>query len=61
MDKIITDIKHCARCNEDHERLEFSKFIQNPIEDSDGTIWNYWALCPTNSEPVLLKVIERND
>lgn len=53
-----TDIKNCARCQQNHDRLEFEKFT-NPIEDSDGTLWTHWALCPTNGEPVLLKVVEK--
>ena len=56
--KIKTNIGSCARCGYDHADLEFKKFEQNPIEDSDGTVWNYWALCPVTGEPILLKVIE---
>lgn len=55
--KTIELIKNCARCGKDHKELSFYKFI-NPIEDSDGTIWNYWILCPNTGEPILMKVIE---
>lgn len=53
--KFKTTIRHCARCDKDHKGLEFTKFT-SPIEDTDKTIWTYFALCPTNQEPILLKV-----
>jgi hypothetical protein len=55
------DVKHCARCQQDHNQLEFKEFTINPIEYSDGTVWNYWALCPVTQEPILLKIRETGD
>lgn len=55
-DKMHLDIKSCARCKQDHDNLEFAS-LTHPIEDDDGTIWNYWAPCPTNGEPILMKVV----
>lgn len=57
---ISVDVKQCARCFTDHEVLKFTSFI-NPISDSDDTIWNYWALCPTTGEPILLRTKEIPD
>ena len=51
---IITTVYHCARCDETHEGLLFEQFTI-PIEDADGTIWAWWALCPTVNEPILLR------
>lgn len=53
-------ISKCARCGEDHLYLEFQLF-QNPVEDSDGTIWNYWGMCPTTKEPILMKIIDGDE
>jgi hypothetical protein len=53
-DSMILNIKHCARCNQTHDVI-FNRFIQ-PIEDSDGTIWNFWGMCPINNEPVLMRL-----
>lgn len=53
---MIVKVNNCARCSENHD-LNFIEFSKNPIEDSDGTIWNYWAICPNTNEPILLKVI----
>jgi len=47
-------VQNCARCGEDHLVI-FKKFIANPIEDSDGTTWDYWGECPNYREPILLK------
>lgn len=47
-------IRHCARCGNDHDNLLFVKFV-NPIEDSDGTVWAWWAECPETKDPVLMK------
>lgn len=57
---IKTTIHNCARCGQNHEDLEFLLF-ENPIEDTDGTVWNYWSVCPTNNEPILLKVKQIDD
>lgn len=52
---LMVDIHDCARCGGDHDQLVFIGFTA-PITDSDGTIWNYWSLCPLLGEPVLLRV-----
>jgi len=57
---IKTTIRNCARCQQEHKDLEFRP-LTNPIEDYDGTIWNYWALCPNNGEPILLAVTQTHD
>lgn len=47
-------ITGCARCGNDHKDLEFHQLTQ-PMVDADGT-WTHFALCPTNGEPILLKI-----
>lgn len=47
-------VRSCARCGEDHADMLFIKF-EIPIEDSDGTLWTWWAECPETKDPVLLK------
>ena len=51
----LVSVHHCARCGEDHKDLEFHKFTK-PIEDSDGTVWDYWIICPISGEPILMKM-----
>lgn len=51
---ILADIKHCARCNNDHEQLEFRK-LTNPVVDCDDVTWEWWSLCPYSGEPILLR------
>lgn len=53
--RLVTTVRHCARCDQDHENLEFKRFVR-PIEDEDGTLWNYWSLCPNTGDPILLRV-----
>jgi len=58
MIELMTTIEGCARCGEDHADLQFKRF-DRPILDTrdDGTIfavWDYWTLCPTSGDPVLL-------
>lgn len=50
-------VLHCARCETDHE-IEFRRFAMHPFEDSDGTVYDWWGLCPVTAEPVLLRVID---
>jgi len=49
----IVNLTSCARCLMDQgsHRIEFQKFIRNPIDDFD-----YWGMCPTTNEPVLLRI-----
>jgi hypothetical protein len=48
----ITD---CARCSVHHDDLEFKPFNGLPIVDEDGTVWDWWAVCPITGDPVLLR------
>lgn len=47
-------ITHCARCHQDHDYLWFERFGY-PVIDGDGTVWDWWALCPVTHEPVLMR------
>lgn len=44
-----TDVKCCARCQQDHPKLEF-KEIEN------YKFATHYALCPTNGQPVMMNV-----
>lgn len=62
MEKVIGEtfevtIFRCARCGQSH-KMKFNKFAINPIEESDGTVWNYWGLCPITGEPVLNRIVQ---
>lgn len=48
-----TTIHHCARCGQDHIDMEFKMFNGDPIEDQDGTVWDWWGICPITGDPVL--------
>ena len=43
-------IKCCARCEQDHDDLEFTE-LSKPIDE-----WTFWAKCPTTGEPILLLI-----
>ena len=47
-------IRRCARCGKNHDALEFQRFRRPP---ASGFEW--WALCPTNGEPILMIVMEK--
>lgn len=46
----VRNIEGCARCGQDHANLRFER-LERPIDDCD-----YWAPCPTNKQPIILKV-----
>lgn len=47
----------CSRCEGSHSDLELKEF-QIPVEDDDYLLFNYWAMCPTAGEPILILVEE---
>lgn len=49
--KIVTSICNCARCGQNHENLIFYKFTRPSGE------YTHYAYCPTNGEPILMKII----
>jgi hypothetical protein len=51
-DRKKIDVKRCARCGKNHAALEFQRFRRAP---TSGFEW--WALCPTTQEPILMKEI----
>ena len=51
------NVKHCARCERDHDDLEFAAFTKHPIQHADGEVFTHWALCPANGEPILMRVV----
>lgn len=49
---MTTDLTgECARCGESHYDLEFQP-LTRPTE------WSHWAPCPTNGEPIMLKIVD---
>ena len=44
-------VKHCARCNNDHE-VEFVEFQHFGIGDC-----NWWGMCPYINEPIIMKIV----
>jgi hypothetical protein len=50
--EITVDVKHCARCGKDHEKVIFKKLTQ------PGPRHSHWAPCPTNQEPIMMRVVE---
>lgn len=53
--KVMKKLTGCARCSGTHENLEYKPFSKHPIEDTDGTIWDSFAICPITNEPILVK------
>jgi hypothetical protein len=52
----ISNIKYCARCGGDHDKLEARPLAQ-PFAPSEavGTTWTHWATCPTNGDPIMVR------
>lgn len=51
------NVIQCARCGRDHDGVIFYEFGR-PIVDSDGTVWDWWGLCPTTGDPILLRSVD---
>lgn len=48
-DSFAIPLVHCARCDRNHDRVEFRKF-KVPCQD-----WTHWGFCPNTGEPILLQ------
>lgn len=48
---MVLDVGRCARCGEDHKQLTFFKLARPTPR------YKYWATCPTNGEPILMRVV----
>ena len=48
------DLISCPRCSANHEAIVWKPFKDYPVVDADGTVWNWWSMCPFNGEPILL-------
>jgi hypothetical protein len=49
-------LRNCARCKGDHkERIEW-KQLTYPMNE-----YTHWAMCPTNGEPILMRIVEIPD
>lgn len=46
------DVAGCARCGGEHKGLEFKR-LDRPADE-----WQWWAACPANGQPVMMKVVE---
>lgn len=51
---VIALFADCSRCGGEHENLDFLRL--DPPMDVGGVLFTHWALCPTNENPILLKV-----
>jgi len=49
--EITTDVKRCARCGKDHEKIAFKKL-------TIAGRYSHWAPCPENQEPIMMRVVE---
>lgn len=50
------NVKKCARCEMDHDQLEFTPLTRPMVVEFHGTSVSYqwWAWCPTNGEPIVM-------
>ena len=51
---MFKNVSNCARCGDDHRGVVFEQ-LDNPVSDADGAAWDYWAACPNNGQPILLR------
>jgi hypothetical protein len=54
-ERTISKIRGCARCTGSHDDVKFYRF-QRPVPDSDGTVWDWWGICPETKEPILMRM-----
>jgi hypothetical protein len=52
---ITVDVENCARCGLDHKSLNFVPLFR-PVEFENEIIYTHWRACPTNMQPILLRI-----
>jgi hypothetical protein len=50
-----SDLTACARCGSDHRGLWWEELVR-PVLDREGVEWSWWAACPSNGQPILMRV-----
>jgi hypothetical protein len=50
-----TTITGCARCGQEHKNI-LVKRLTHPIGE-----YKWFAICPDNNEPILVKIIRKRD
>lgn len=60
-EETVKKLENCARCGGTHLDLTF-KLLTQPVhsDDDGGAAYTHWATCPTNGEPVLMKILQRD-
>jgi len=48
----VVDIKKCARCGQDHDKMSFLKFTRPPQEGH----YTHFCVCPQTLEPILMTI-----
>ena len=48
----IVDVKNCARCGQNHDKMSFLKFIGPPQEAH----YTHYCICPQTLEPILMRI-----
>ena len=57
---LYVPVFNCARCGQDHAEIKYKQF-KRPFVDSDGTIYQWWAICPVNNDPILMHAEQVRD
>ena len=49
---LLINVRKCARCGGDHDRVGFKPFTNPPRR------FSHWAHCPKSGEPILMRLVE---
>lgn len=56
----VGEVLHgCARCGGEHEGVVYMP-LERPARLSDEVVVSHWAPCPTNGEPILMLIGDRD-
>lgn len=58
---VLKNIRHCARCGGDHEGELVARPLTQPFAppEAGGIVWSHWLPCPTNGEPIMVRIEEK--
>lgn len=59
-EETIVELSDCSRCALAHRDLVFKQLTRPLYTENNREVYTHWTPCPTNGEPIMMRVLEKN-